>query len=304
MSRRVALVVNPTSGRGRALRLLPEVAGTLRDADCSVQLLLSRDPAEADDLAAGAVAAEVDVLAVMGGDGMMHLGVNAVASARDGGSSDPESGTVLGLVPAGTGNDLCRGLGLDPRDPVAAARVVADGETRLLDAARVGDRYLGGVLATGFDALVNARANAMSWPKGSQRYTAAVLAELRVFTPLAYTLTVDGWPRTSQAMLVAVGNTSCYGGGLRICPDADAEDGLLDVTVIHPVSRLKLLQLFPQMYSGRFVADPCVEQFRAREVTLAGPGLVGYGDGERIGPAPLTISSRPRALPVRVPAAG
>jgi diacylglycerol kinase (ATP) len=157
------------------------------------------------------------------------------------------------------------------------------------------------VLATGFDALVNRRANQMPWPRGATRYALATMAELRVFSPLQYRLTLDGEVREQQAMLVAVGNTSSYGGGMLICPKADPYDGLLDVTIIHPVGRLKLLRLFPEMYSGKFVRDPCVEQLRVREVTVEGPGLVGFGDGEMIAAAPLKICCVPRALPVFTP---
>jgi diacylglycerol kinase (ATP) len=114
-------------------------------------------------------------------------------------------------------------------------------------------------------------------------------------------LTLDGKVRELQAMLVAIGNTSSYGGGMLICPEAEPYDGLLDITIIHPVGRLKLLRLFPEMYSGKFVRDPCVEQLRVREVTVEGPGLVGFGDGELIGAAPLRVCCRPRALPVFVP---
>jgi len=234
---------------------------------------------------------------VMGGDGMMHLGVNTSARAHLGTGSR----TTLGLIPAGTGNDLCRGIGLDPDDSVAAAEVIARGYTRAIDLGRIGVTYVAAVLATGFDALVNRRANAMAWPRGSMRYTIAALAELRVFEPLRYRLTLDGEVRELSSMLVAVGNTSSYGGGMKICPAADPYDGLLDVTIVHPVSRLKLLQLLPQMFSGRFARDACVEQLRAREVTVEGAGLVGFGDGEMLGATPLTVISVPRALPVFVP---
>ena len=107
----------------------------------------------------GAIEEGADVLAVMGGD-IMHLGVNTAAAAHLLGGRR----TTLGLIPAGTGNDLCRGIGLDPHDAVAAAGVIAAGHSRSL-IARVGDTYVGGVLATGFDALVNRRANQMPWPR-------------------------------------------------------------------------------------------------------------------------------------------
>jgi diacylglycerol kinase (ATP) len=297
VSRQIRLVVNPAAGKGRALELLPPVAGRLRDGGGNVEILLSRDFAEAQSMTRQAIQDDADVLAVMGGDGMMHLGVNTVATAQLSGRSR----TTLGLIPAGTGNDLSRGIGLDPHSAVAAAAVIAAGYRRFVDLARVGDTFVGAVLATGFDARVNRRANQMPWPRGSTRYAVATMAELRVFSPLRYRLILDGEVREQQAMLVAIGNTSSYGGGMLICPKADPYDGLLDVTIIHPVGRLKLLRLFPEMYSGRFVRDPCVEQLRVREVTVEGPGLVGFGDGEMITAAPLTVCCVPRALPVFVP---
>jgi diacylglycerol kinase (ATP) len=297
MSRRVRLVVNPSSGKGRALELLPAVAGTLRDGGVDLSVQLSRDFAEARALAERAVADGVDVLAVLGGDGMMHLGVNTVAAAHRAGDRQ----TTLGLIPAGTGNDLCRGIGLDPSDALAAARTIAAGHTRAVDLVLVGDTFVGTVLATGFDALVNRRANEMAWPRGSSRYTLATLAELRVFSPLAYRLTLDGAVREQRAMLVAVGNTGYYGGGMNICPQADPFDGWLDITIIHPVGRLTLLRLLPAMFSGAFARDDCVEQLRVREVTVEGPGLVGFGDGEMLGAAPLTACLAPGILPVLVP---
>ena len=297
MTRQIRLLVNPSAGKGRALEILPDVAGSLRDGGANLEILLSRDFAEAKSMAHQAIADGVDVLAVMGGDGMMHLGVNTLAAAH----AEGRSRTTLGLIPAGTGNDLCRGIGLPPKDAVAAAEIIAAGRSRSIDLARVAETYVAAVLATGFDALVNRRANQMPWPRGSTRYALAVMAELRVFSPLHYRLTLDGKIRKLPAMLVAIGNTSSYGGGMLICPQADPYDGLLDVTIIHPVGRLKLLRLFPEMYSGSFVRDACVEQLRVREATVEGPGLVGFGDGEMLGAAPLQVCSVPRALPVFVP---
>ncbi|HET9649012.1 MAG TPA: YegS/Rv2252/BmrU family lipid kinase [Microlunatus sp.] len=284
---KVTLVVNPTSGKGRAQEMLPQVAGRLRDDGLDTEILLSRSFEEAVALTGGAVDRGTDVLAVMGGDGMMHLGVNACAG---------QDRTALALIPAGTGNDLCRGLGLPAFDPVAAATLIGHGTVRRVDLSRVNDRWVGTVLATGFDAMVNHRANLMPWPKGGLRYPLAALAELRVFTPLTYRLTLDDEVRDLEAMLVAVGNTSSYGGGMKICPRADPTDGLLDVTIVHPVSRAKLLRLLPEMYSGRFVRESCVELTRATRVTIDGPGLVGYGDGELIAASPLQISCHRDAI--------
>src|SRR5690606_2874706 len=151
----------------------------LRDGGLDVTIRPSRDYDEARALietAAGAGGAVV----VMGGDGMIHLGLNAVAARRAAG----HRAVTLGMIPAGTGNDLCRGLGLDPDDAIAAARSIVAGRTELVDVIEIAGRRIGTVLATGFDAMVNRRANAMAWPKGSTRYPLATLAELRVFSPL------------------------------------------------------------------------------------------------------------------------
>lgn len=289
----IALVVNPTAGKGRAQRLLPEVVGLFRDAGHPVEVLLSRTVEEAREMAVDAVDREVGTLVVMGGDGMVHLGINVVA--------DRPSVANLGLIPAGTGNDLCRGLGMDIKDPVSAARAIASGEPRPIDVLKVGDRYVGGVVATGFDALVNARANAMPRPKGSLRYAIAALVELGSFHPLPYRLEIDGTVRELEGMLMAVGNSGFYGGGMHVCPGADPADGQLDVTIVHTASRAKLLRLLPQMFSGRFVRDPAVEQLRARRVRVERPDLAGYGDGEELAPGPLDIEVRPGLLCVFAP---
>ncbi len=277
---------------------LPRVTGRLRDAGHDVEVLLSRSPTEAASLVERAAASGAGVLAVMGGDGMAHLGLNAVARRA---AAHPGSDLVLGLVPAGTGNDLARGLGLDPSDLEATVGVLAAGRTRAVDLLRVGERWVGTVVATGFDALVNARANRMAWPRGSARYTLAVLAELRTFRPLRYCLAVDGAERELEAMFVSVGNTTSFGGGLRICPEADPYDGLLDVTVIHPVGRARLLRLLPRMRSGRFAADPCVERLRATSVRVARGAGTAYGDGEELGPTPVEVELVPAAVRVCLP---
>jgi diacylglycerol kinase (ATP) len=154
------------------------------------------------------------------------------------------------------------------------------------------------VLAAGFDAVVNERANRMRWPRGQMRYNLATVAELRTFEPLHYVLELDGEQRQVEAMLVAVGNTPSYGGGLRIAEGAEPDDGLLDVVVIHPMSKLELVRTYPGLFRGTHVHHPQFARHRVRRVTVACPGIVGYADGERYGALPLTIECVPGALEV------
>jgi diacylglycerol kinase (ATP) len=195
---------------------------------------------------------------------------------------------------------VARYFDLPRKDPVAAADAVIRGTTRTVDLARSGSKYFATVLAAGFDALVNERANRMTWPKGQMRYNLATLAELRVFKPLHYTLDLDGKQVTLEAMLVAVGNGPSFGGGLRITEGALLDDGMLDVVVIKPMSRGSLVRTYPKLFKGTHTTHPQYEHHLVRKVTVASPGITTYADGERFGDLPLTVECAPGALVVHI----
>ena len=291
MARTIALLTNPTSGKGRGRRTAAIALPRLTEAGFEVQELVGRDADEALDLARKAVADGVENLVVVGGDGMVHVAVQALAC----------TGTNLGVIPAGTGNDVARYLGIPRADPQLAADVVVGSRVRTIDLARTSGTYFVTVLASGFDSKVNERANAMSWPRGQSRYSLATLAELRVFEPLPYVIELDGVERRLDAMLVAVGNGESFGGGLRITHGASLDDGLLDVVIIGPMSKARLVRVYPMLFSGKHVGIPEYEHHRVRSVTVAAPGISAYADGERIGSLPLTVDVVPRALRVLVP---
>ena len=291
MPDQIALLTNPTSGKGRGARVGSVVVPRLRDAGFEVRQLVGRDADEALDLARSCVADGVETLGVIGGDGMVHLAVQALAGSE----------TRLGIVPAGTGNDVARNLDLPRKDPLAAADVLIAGKERTIDLARVGAKYYVTVLAAGFDAKVNERANQMTWPKGQMRYNLATLAELRTFTPIPYVLDIDGEEHRFEAMMVAVGNGPSFGGGLRITEGALLDDGLLDVVVIRPMRKTALVRTYPKLFKGTHVHHPEYRHYPARTVTVAAPGVVAYADGERMGALPLTVEVVPRALRVLVP---
>ncbi len=291
MRTEIAVLTNPTSGKGRGVQVGDVVIPRLTDAGYDVRSLTGRDADEALDLARGVVADGIETLVVIGGDGMVHLAAQALAG----------SGTRLGLVPAGTGNDVARALGVPRKDPAAAADVIIGAKERSIDLARIGHRYYVTVLAAGFDAIVNERANEMTWPKGQMRYNLATLAELRTFSPIPYVLEVDGEQHRFEAMMVAVGNTSSFGGGMRITEGAVMDDGLLDVVAIMPMSKLELIRTFPKLFNGTHVQHPKYRHFSGRTITVAAPGIVAYADGERIAALPLTVEVVPQALRVLVP---
>lgn len=291
MRTEIAVLTNPTSGKGRGGRIGDVVIPRLTDAGYQVRALVGRDADEAQDLARTAVADGIETLVVIGGDGMVHLATQAVAG----------SSTRLGLVPAGTGNDVARALDLPRKDPAAATDVIIGGKGRAVDLARIGNRYFVTVLAAGFDAIVNERANDMSWPKGRMRYNIATLAELRTFSPIPYVVEVDGEQHRFDAMMVAVGNTSSFGGGMRITEGAVMDDGILDVVAIMPMTKLELIRTFPKLFTGSHVNHPKYRHYSGKRITVAAPGIVAYADGERMAALPLTVEVAPQALRVLVP---
>jgi diacylglycerol kinase (ATP) len=296
VTKRVGLVVNPTSGKNRGMSLGIEVAQRIRAAGHDVVDLSDETYAAARDRALGAIAQGLDVLAVVGGDGMVHLGVDLAAETK----------TTLAIIAAGTGNDVARGLGLPVHDPVRAADLVSTGVPRTIDAVRHVDahgvrHWYVGVLGAGFDSLVNERANTWPWPKGQMRYNLAILRELPLFKAIPYVVTVDGVRHETKAMLVVVGNGPSYGGGMQVLPDAQFDDGLLDVLLLHEISTVEFLKVFPKVFKGTHVGHPAVEVIRGREVTLEADGIVAYADGERFSPLPLTLETVPAAVTVLAP---
>lgn len=296
----IHLVVNPASGGGRAALLEPWVTRRLRDAGHEVETTLTTSWQDADQTLAGIVGrcsidpgtdTLPDTVVVMGGDGMVHLGLNRLAG----------TGLRLGVVPSGTGNDFAGSVGLPSRVRPAVAAVL-EGEAIDIDLAEVtgavegGHVWVGCVVSTGYDAVVNRLTNAMTTKFGPLSYGWVALTALARFTPRHYRLVIDGVPRNLDAMLVAVGNGGHFGGGMTMCPGASVLDGMLDVTIIHRVPRRVLLSCLPVLYTDRVGRLPFVETLRARSVEVDGEDMFAMADGEEIGGLPLTVTARPRAV--------
>jgi diacylglycerol kinase (ATP) len=289
------LLVNPSAGKGRGARYARAAERALRDLGVAVRTVAGRDAAEAVGLATAALAQSVGPLVVVGGDGMVNLALQLVA-----GTERP-----LAVIPAGTGNDIARYLGMPLRDPEAAARVVAAGRTARFDLGRVstpaapGPRWFGTVLACGLDSAVNDRANRMRRPRGSSRYTLALLAELPRFTPIPFAVTVGDRRGEFDGMLIAVGNGPGYGGGMLICPQADLHDGRFQVTSVHKVAKGTLLRIFPKVFGGRHIGHPAVEVSHGERVLIesaADRPVSVWADGELMGTLPARCETVRGAL--------
>jgi diacylglycerol kinase (ATP) len=265
-------------------------------------ILSGGSAAESSALLRTAIEVGADAVVVAGGDGTVNLAIQEVAG----------TGIPLGIVPSGTGNDFAATLGLRELDVSAAADAIAGGVTRRIDLARVtrddgSTQYFGSVLASGFDSKVNDRANAMRWPRGGSRYNIAILVEFLTLAGIPYDVELELADGTHEQVhgdlvMATVGNGRSYGGGIPICPDADVADGLLDVVLVRPAGRLRLLRLLPRVYQGTHASVPEVSMRRVRSVRLSAPGVTAYADGDPIGALPLTVDVVPGALTIFTPA--
>jgi diacylglycerol kinase (ATP) len=288
----VHLLVSPDAGRGNAKKAHTTLLEALAAEGADVVDITGASAKASAEAAAQAVRSGAERLVVAGGDGLVHLGLQATAGTD----------TILGIVPVGTGNDFVRGLDSFPTEIGAATRG-ALGSARSLDAIKVesasGNHWIASVATGGFSADVNERANRLRFPTGPSRYTVATVAEIPTLTARAVTLTVDGEAHDFNAGLFAVANTGWFGGGMHICPDADPTDGLLDVTVVADVGRIELLRFFRLVFSGKHLTHPKVHSLRGRtiEIALRADGdLELWGDGEPVGPTPTTMTAVPGAL--------
>ncbi len=292
---RFGVILNPTSGKGKGATLGPEFVSELTARGVVVTDLSGKSYSEAMEHGRLAIAeGSIDALAVAGGDGMVHLGVNLCAGTK----------VPLAIMPCGTGNDAAMTLGIPLNDPVKAAELavakVGSPETVDLGLGVTGNRrfYFFNSASAGFDAIVNRRANRWKYPKGPSRYTLAMLYELVTFNSLKYRAKIDGKSRDLDGMLCAVANGPSYGGGMLVAPQATVTDGLLDLFIVHKISKLELIKVFPKVFTGQHVSHPAVEIIRCEEVTLLSEGVPVYADGEPVGVLPMTVSVAPKSLKV------
>ena len=294
----VVVVANPTAGRGKAGALIGRAVAELHALGIDHRVRVSESAADLEALARSAAEEGAEIVAVLGGDGSVGAAANGLAKGMAKGRGG--TGTALAVLPAGTGDDFAKAVG--PSKLEAAVRLLAVPDIREVDLLRVTagaqERYVINIAGAGFDSEVNETANAMTLRLGGTgTYIAAVVTTLRRFVPASYALEVDGERMGTDAMLVAVGNSRSYGGGMKVLPDARIDDGLLDVCIVHKLSTSAFLRAFPRVFRGTHVGHPKVTMLRGRRVTAeANRRIQVYGDGERIGSLPAIFEIVPAAL--------
>lgn len=289
--------MNPVAGRGRTERLRPALEAALGRRGIDVRVPES-----------AAATREVALEVFEAGHGLIVCGGDGTVAAVAGLAA--ERSATLAVVPTGAGNDFARHLGVGSRRPLTALDLLDTGRVARCDLGRASTAdgsiaWFTTVANTGFDAEANRWANGVRWATGSALYVLAVLRTLAVYRPEAVRVAVDGEELEGRTWLTAVANTRWYAGGMKIAPDAQADDGLLDVCVIGPVPVLEFLVKFPRVFRGTHTRIREVTSRRGRLVELAGaPGsgpLELWASGDRVGPLPARVEAIPGALRVLVP---
>ncbi|MCW2997588.1 MAG: diacylglycerol kinase family lipid kinase [Solirubrobacterales bacterium] len=290
----MTLLVNPSSGGGRALAVLPGVQRALRAAGVDTQITHTESLQHARELAQAAVAAG-RVPTTLSGDGLVGAVAGALADVP---------GAVMGVLPGGRGNDFARAAGI-PLDPVLACAVIATGVARPVDLGEIDGRYFIGIASFGFDSDTNRIANDAPARLGSLVYAYGALRALVSWKPASFTVRVDGEEHTFRGWSVVAANSKAYGGGMFVAPEADLHDGILDIVMTHDCSRLRFLRTLPKVFKGTHVHEDVVHQLRGRELRVgADRPFTVYADGDPIGELPATIRCRPAAVSVLLPATG
>jgi diacylglycerol kinase (ATP) len=327
-----AVFVNSLAGAGRAGKFLLRIREVFESQKIRGDFVLTESAQDLESRARGAIAAGSRFLFALGGDGTFQGLANAAFGSsvipadelapkiEEGPAGDgagerrmaPGNGVVLGVLPAGGGNDFALALGL-PHDPVAAVRAVLHGRPRRVDLVRVRtsdgrERLYTGGGGVGLDvAATQIAAGPYRRIPGRMRYVASALRAFHEFKPLRVRVEFpegERAPMEASALVAAVLNTSSYGAGVRLAPGARIDDGWLDVAVLGDLRALEVLALLPGLMGRGKVPEGHVGRARARKVVLsADRPCFFHGDGEILGPAPVEIEVVPRAIQVLTPVA-
>jgi diacylglycerol kinase (ATP) len=283
------VAINPIAGQGRGAILAQELGNYLLAHNQKYRIVTGSSANNLQinlrKLIESSPAFEEIRLVAVGGDGLIHLCLQVAI----------EFNLPLVPIPAGTGNDFVRSLGWSTNNWEEIVWRSMNTSPVQVDLGLVDGEYFGAVLSTGFDSVVNERANRLSWPKSAQKYNLAIALELPKFKPKRYLIEIDGEVIERQAMLIAVGNGKSYGGGMNVCPGAKMDDGMFEIMILNPVTKFEFLKVFPSVYTGQHIHHPEVEIFTGKSIRIDSDAIA-YADGERIGKTPITAIIKPNIL--------
>ena len=284
------LVVNESAGKGKALYLANQFSKLLSNSNQEFTLIHETSYEKTiEKLKSSLSTNSYKKVIAIGGDGLVNLCLQYLA----------RSGITLGVIPAGTGNDFARAVGVNGLSVNKIFDLYTKSDPAEIDLGLVksqsSERWFVQVLSTGFDAEVNSRANKIRWPKGKSKYTIATVRTLAKFRPITYEIEMDGHKFSQSAMLFTIANGETYGGGMRICPGASNSDGFFELLLVKPVSRFVLLTIFPKVFKGNHIPHQKIDTYRAKVVKISA-STSSYADGEYVANLPITVTNVGNAL--------
>lgn len=298
----VTFIVNPASGRGRTRSQWPalkEEIETLLGDSHELSFLETSDRGDAENLSQRAIESGEEYVVAVGGDGTLNEVLQAVVGTS----------CALGILPCGTGNDFAREIGM-AAEANSIAKSIRERRTMRVDVGRVDfgpdqtSRFFLNIAGCGFDVAVADRVNqGFRAFRGVSAYVAAVVSTLMRYRAIPIRVKSSHGPaETQRLMLVAIANAKCYGGGMKVAPNASIEDGLFDVVLVHEIGRIGFLRSFPKVFSGTHLTHPKVSHFQADTLSIDSdlPQRLLL-DGELFGATPATFHVLPNAVEFLVP---
>ena len=284
------VVCNASAGKGKGSILAGDFIKLLSNSGLENKLIDCDTFAETKMLLEKEIQTNrYNYLIAVGGDGLVNLCLQLVA----------EKPICLGVIPAGTGNDFARATGFNGKSVDEIFSIFSRSKPVRIDLGKAvsadESKWFVQVLSTGFDAIVNSLANKMTWPRGKSKYTIATILILSRFKSIPYMVEIDGRIFEQNAMLLAVANGESYGGGMRICPGASNSDGIFDVLIVRPVTKIVLLTIFPKVFKGNHIPHPKIDVYKGKYIKISSP-TVAYADGEFVSQLPLEVTNVPNAL--------
>ena len=284
------LVVNSKAGKGKADSLSRKFEMLLKVNNLPYEVIHKSTLEETlSQYRLNIASGRFQKVVAIGGDGLVNICLQELA----------ERDIALAVIPAGTGNDFARAVGSHKKSVNEIFNTINSQDPSAIDLGLVtgdfGKRWYVQVLSTGFDALVNKLANRIIWPRGQFKYTLATLLTLARFKPIEYEVTVDDKKFKQNFMMLSVANGETYGGGMRICPNASNSDGIFDILLVHPVSKIVLLSIFPKVYAGKHIPHPKINIMQGRKVQISADASA-FADGEFVSNLPITVENVQNAL--------
>jgi len=291
------LIVNLIAGHGRCKELFPKVKAELDRRGIDYDLHFTNEPLEATDVVQLVIDAGFTYIVAMGGDGTINEVANGIVTS--------EASLPLAVIPAGSGNDFSRMSGI-PIEPMRAIDLLLAGRERKIDLGYiVGDRYFVNGLGIGIDAQVARDVLQMERLRGVPAYLYAAIREVFRFKAFPVTLEGEGWSEEHTCISLGLANGKYCGGGFKLAPQAEIDDGLLDIAVIEDFPKLERLIRLPQARKGNHLRLAKVHYRQERTVTISSSTkLIAHIDGEqyRLPDDSFKVTVVPKALDVITPA--